>query len=508
MKNLLLSFFIFNHALAFGLPNYIFMIADDLGYNDVGSFGSLSIPTPHLDVMAREGLRMTNFYTAGSLCSPSRAALLTGRLPVRSGVYTRLSYPLDNDFRVFYPSSVGCMLQNETTLANYLKTKGYSTVMIGKNHIGHNTGCLPVDRGFDYFYGLPYSHEEGYPTYPEGFGWPPAPLIKDRTIVEQPVNYSTLNPRYNQIALSLLDQYATTKENFFLHLAWENVHVPLFCSPSFCGTSQRGLYGDAVMEMDDSVGQIMAKLKATHLDENTLLFFGSDNGAWQNPSSGFSEYPMSPFDGGSNGALFEGKGSTYEGGMRVVGMFWWPRMILPGGVSMEIASMMDLVPTVLELSGISSPKNLVLDGHSLVPMLTGKNQTSPYMYYPYWRDHTLYAIRNGSFKCHFWTRSGFGQDAPVSHDPCLLYNIDWDVAERIPLNATNYPNYDAVIDLMNALNQSHTASMTFGPSQFELQDVSVIPCCHATLNMTAMVEALERYGPGIDMWNALGCVCV
>jgi arylsulfatase A len=495
-----LLFYSLEHVIS--LPNYIFLIADYLGYNDIGSYGSPTIRTPHLDQIAAEGLRFTQFYTA-SLCSPSRASLLTGRLPIRSGVYTNLPYPEDSKFRVFYPSSVGCMLKNETTIADFLKAKGYRTAMIGKNHVGHNAGCLPTDRGFEYFYGLPYSHEEGYPTYPEEIGWPPVPLFKDRTIVEQPVNLSSLTPRYNQAILSLLDQYAATQENFFLLVGYEQPHVPLFASPLFVNVSKRGLYGDAVIEMDDSIGQILAKLKEKNLDGNTLIFFASDNGGWISPSSGFSSNSIPPFDGGSNGALYEGKGSTYEGGMRVVAMFRWLGMIQPG-ISMETASMMDLVPTILEWSAIQKPQDLVLDGYSLVSLLVGKNQSSPYPYYPYWRDRTLYAIRNASFKCHFYTRSGFGDDPPVSHDPCLLYNIDWDVGEQYPLNVSDYLD---VINSMNSIYQSQLADVTFGPSQFEMQDVSVLPCCHATLNASGILEALAKYGPGLEMWNSLGCVC-
>lgn len=509
-KMLLFLFFLFCFArsnIHNQAPNFIVILADDLGYNDLGSYGSPTIRTPHLNRMSREGIQFTQFYSAGSLCSPSRAAFLTGRLPIRTGVYTHLQYPLDNDFRVFYPSSVGCLLGGEITLAEYLRNSSlkYSCAMIGKNHIGHNptAQCLPIHRGFDSFLGLPFSHEEGWPTYPEGLLWPPVPLYREDTIIEQPFNSSTLTIRYNQEILSLLNKYSETHQPFFIHYAPENPHVPLFTSPSFMNSSKRGTYGDAVQEVDDSVGQILQKLRDTGLDKNTLVVFASDNGAWVNVSSDTPYSGVSQFDGGCNGILSGEKGGTLEGGFRVVSLFWWPSRIQPG-VSMEVASMLDIVPTFLELAGIQLPPNVTLDGHSLVPLLTGKNSSSPYTFFYYWRDASLYAIRYGPYKCHFYTRSGFGNDPPLAHVPCLLFQLEWDPSESFSLNSTQYQQTINVIETEYA---HHLETITRGPSQLEDQDWSLIPCCQGVVNLTLVLHALEECGPGLGMWQHLGCIC-
>ena len=488
------------------VPNLIVILVDDLGYNDLGTYGSPTIQTPNINQLAREGIQFTQFYSAGSLCSPSRAALLTGRLPIRTGIYTHLPYPLDNDFRVFYPSSSGCLPSNETTLAEYLRKSPhkYTCAFIGKNHLGHNPEerCLPTHRGFDDFFGLPYSHEEGWPSFPEGLLWPPIPLYKGDSIVEQPVNLSTLTPRYNQEILSLLDSYAESHQPFFLSYNPEQPHIPLFSSPTFVNTSLRGAYGDAVQEVDDSIGQIIKKLKETGLDRNTLIIFASDNGAWVNASNGLPDSPIKPFDGGSNGILSGEKGGTLEGGFRVVCLFWWPGVIQPQ-ISMSVASLLDLVPTFLELLGQPLP-DVTLDGYSLVPLLLGKNTTSPYFYFYYWRDSVLYAIRAGAYKCHFYTRSGFGNDPPIYHEPCLLYNLEWDPAEKIILNVTQYTSiYQGIqTEYIRYLN-----SISPAPSQLESQNWTLVPCCQGNVTLPLIQDALHEYGFGLQMWQQLGCSC-
>ena len=217
--------------------NIVLIVADDLGYGDVGPFGAITIRTPALDRMAREGLRMTQFYVTSSICSPSRASMLTGRLPVRSGVYTALDPPADELFRVFYPSSAGCMLITEVTIAKKLSSlpTPYRTALVGKWHLGHNPekGCLPTYFGFDSFFGLPYSHEEGYPgPAPEGIVWPPVPLFANTSFIEQPFNSSDLTKRYTEKAISFIQPTEGGDEQpFFLHIAYEAVRPCLF--PNF-----------------------------------------------------------------------------------------------------------------------------------------------------------------------------------------------------------------------------------------------------------------------------------
>jgi arylsulfatase len=494
----------FTHAF---LPNYIVILADDLGYNDLGVSGSPTMSTPYLNEMAQEGLRFTQFYAAAPLCSPSRAAMLTGKLAIRTGSYSNLSFPEDNFFRVFYPSSIGSLPPTEILLSEYLQQSSfkYRTALIGKWHLGHNneTHSLPLHRGFDEAFFLPYSHEEGWPTNPEGWLWPPIPLYEGNQIIEQPVNLSSLTDRYTQRTLQFLDEVHISRQPFFLHLAFEQPHYPLFASPRFLNQTLRGLYGDAVAEMDYAIGQVLTKLRVTGLSQTTMVVFASDNGAWVNVSSGLPESPVIPFEGGCNAPLFGEKGSTWEGGFRVIGIFWWPGVITPG-LSTSVASLLDLLPTFLTWSNISFPAD-DLDGFNLIPLLTGKNHTSPYLFFPYWRKNTLYALRYGPYKCHWWTRSGFGDDPPVYHSPCLLYQVEWDPTERFPLSVFDYA------DVFLILEREYTRLVAFtsrGPSQYLDQNFSLVPCCASQVNLEVILRALEEFGPGLAMWQSLGCVCV
>ena len=351
--------------------------------------------------------------------------MLTGRLPIRTGVYANLDFPLDNLFRVFYPSSVYCLPEEEVTIGDALVGHGtYSSAMIGKWHLGHNPShnCLPGNgkQGFDFFYGLPYSHEEGYPgPFPEGLVFPPVPLICDDKFVEQPFNMTDLTSRYTELTTELLfrfqeqsqrqrvtlkrtfdDSYVRSRiesgkldfsKSFFLHIAYENPHVPLFVSEEYMNShnpSRRGLYGDSVQEMDASIGAILDTLDETGLAENTIVIFTSDNGAWINPNNGLTPRPvkgMGPFDGGSNAPFYEGKGSTWEGGMRVPLVMYVPPSLQnknnqaspkekdSNGPQFIRAPTMaiDLFPTLLDYAGVKLPENVIIDGVSLRPLLQG-----------------------------------------------------------------------------------------------------------------------------------------
>ncbi|KAL5493317.1 hypothetical protein EMCRGX_G014475 [Ephydatia muelleri] len=240
-------------------PNIVILLADDLGYGDIGCYGHPTILTPNIDLLAQGGMKFTQFYSAYPICTPSRGGLMTGRLPIRNGIYSSAGYPLDMLYRVFMPGSTGGLQSDEVTIAALLKPLNYSSLLLGKWHLGH-LNTMPTQRGFDEFYGLPYSQDEGcQPANPCYTKWPAVPLYHNETIIEQPVDLSTLTPRYNAKALEFIDNNKDSP--FLLVMAYDEVHIPLFASNGFVNTSARGLYGDALQEMDDSVGQIVGKVE-------------------------------------------------------------------------------------------------------------------------------------------------------------------------------------------------------------------------------------------------------
>ena len=241
-------------------PNIVILFADDLGYGDLGCYGHPSIRTPHLDRMAAQGMRSTQFYSAAEVCTPSRAALLTGRLPIRSGM-------AGDTRRVLFPDSPGGLQDSEITLAEALKEKGYATACIGKWHLGHRPQYLPTRHGFDHYFGLPYSNDMNS----QRRGDPPVPLLRGEEIIEQPVTQETLTPRYTEEAVRFMREHQN--EPFFVYLPYTFPHIPLHASDSFRGKSARGLYGDVVEEIDWSVGQILVALEELGLEENSLVFF-------------------------------------------------------------------------------------------------------------------------------------------------------------------------------------------------------------------------------------------
>jgi len=428
------------------LPNVIILFADDLGYGDLGVYGHPTIRTPNLDRMAAEGMKFTQFYVGASVCTPSRAALLTGRLPVRSGM-------ANDRFRVIFPPSEGGLPDSEITIAEALKTKGYATAAFGKWHVGHQPEHLPLSNGFDEYFGVPYSNDMSAVIFPRlaERGYTALPLMRgDETIEEEP-DQGTLTRRYTEEAIAFIRD--NRERPFFVYLPHTFPHVPLFASEAFEGTSPRGLYGDVVEELDWSTGQILATLRELGLAERTLVVFTSDNGPW------LSER----LEGGSAGLLHDGKGTTWEGGMRVPAIAWWPGTIAAGVTSASLATTMDLYATALALAGVDLPSERVVDGVDLTPVLRGYREHVRDLVF-YYRGTRLFAVRRGSWKLHFITQSAYVGDQPVMHDPPALYNLDQDPSERFDVSA-DHP--EVIAEILSAAGQ-HQANLNPAPTQLDI----------------------------------------
>jgi len=359
------------------LPNIILIMTDDQGYADVGCYGAEGFRTPHLDRMAAEGMRFTDFYVGSSVCSPSRAALMTGCYPQRVGLPA-----------VLHPWSEIGLSSEETTIAEILKSKGYATACYGKWHLGHHPEFLPLRHGFDEYFGLPYSNDmwPKHPTKPNYF--PDLPLIQGEEILEYNPDQSKLTTWYTERTIDFIEQ--NTDQPFFIYLAHTMPHVPLFVSDKFRGNSQQGLYGDVVMEIDWSVGQIFNTLQQHGLDENTLVIFISDNGPWLAYGT----------HAGSADPLREGKTTTFDGGQRVPCLMRWPGKIPSGTICREITTAMDILPTIAAVVDAELPPHRI-DGKNIWPLMAGLSRvTSPHDAFYYYNVWKLEAVRSGKWKLH------------------------------------------------------------------------------------------------------------
>ena len=434
-------------------PNVVIVFADDLGYGDLGCFGHPTIRTPNLDRMAAEGQRWTQFYVAASVCTPSRAGLMTGRLPVRTGMSS-------DRRRVLFPNSAGGLPPSEVTLAEVLKGQGYATACVGKWHLGHLPQFLPTSQGFDTYLGIPYSNDmdrvADSPRGREAF-WHPkveywnCPLMRDTKVVERPADQTTITKRYTAEAIRFIRE--NKDRPFFVYLAHNLPHVPLFRSKEFEGKSLRGLFGDVIEEIDHGVGQILEVLRDLKLDEKTLVVFTSDNGPWLI----FDQH------GGSAGLLRDGKGCTYEGGMREPTIFRWPGHVKPGVVT-ELGSTLDLLPTCAKLAGAKLPADRVYDGMDISPALLGTGE-SPRKTMFYYRGVQLYAVRHGAFKAHFITQPAYGRGKRVEHDPPELYDLNEDPSEKVNV-AKDHPE---VIAEIKQIAEAH--AKTLEPVENQLEKV-------------------------------------
>ncbi len=388
-------------------PNVIVILADDLGSGDLGCYGATTIATPRLDRMAREGVRFTEAYAAAPFCSPSRAALLTGRLPARAG----LPY-------VLFPTEHHGLPPAEITLAELLKTRGYATACIGKWHLGWDAPFRPARQGFDVFFGLPHSNDSN--EWPVGapfmqvMGLTPLPLMDGDNVIEAPVDQARLTTRYTERAVAFIR--ANRARPFFLYLPHTMPHVPQYASAAFAGKSKGGLYGDTVEELDASTGTILDTLRELQIAERTLVIFTSDNGApargnrpvaagaGKNDAAKTKAKAAAPerFPGrtlaGSNGPLRAGKGTTFEGGLRVPLIAWRPGTITAGRESAAPVSLLDVFPTVAALAGAALPGDRVFDGRNLGTDLESAAEDGPPRPLFHYFGYQLQAVREGRWK--------------------------------------------------------------------------------------------------------------
>ncbi len=409
-------------------PNVVLINCDDLGFGDLGCYGSTRNQTPALDRLAAEGVRFTSFYTASPVCSPARGALLTGCYP------PRISFGEFNGLGVLFPGMAIGLPTTEISLAKVLSDAGYATQAIGKWHCGDQPEFLPTNHGFDHYMGLPYSNDMGRQAGKPDFmpDMPPLPLIVDGEVVEQQPDQAALTDRYVAAALDFIR--SCDDQPFFLYLAHMYVHLPIYAPERFLETSTNGAYGAAVASIDWATDVLLAELDDRGIADNTIVIFTSDNGSLGNkPPPWGSEEPL----GGSNGPLRGAKASTWEGGQRVPGIVRWPAKITPGRVSDEVVTAMDLYPTLAAVCGGQAPTDRVIDGRDIQDLWYG-DAPSPHEAFFYYSMNDLEAVRSGRWKLHFSKR---GKERPA------LFDLDADIGETTDVIA-DHPDVVARLETL------------------------------------------------------------
>ena len=415
---------------AAGKPNFVIIFCDDLGYGDVGCYGSKKHRTPNLDKMAAEGVRFTDFYVTSGVCTPSRSSLMTGCYPKRIGMHQN-----ETNAWVLFPANRKGLNPSEITIAEALKKQGYATACVGKWHLGDHRVFLPTRQGFDSYFGIPYSNDMGHSNKRRNY--PPLPLLRDEKVIETEPDQAQLTQRYTAEAVTFIT--ANQDRPFFLYLPHTMPHNPVNASERFKGRSANKLYGDSVEEIDWSCGEILKTIKKLGLDERTMVLFTSDNGA----ASAW---------GGGNAPLRGFKGSTWEGGMREPAIFRWPGTIPAGKLCKELACSMDMMPTLAKLAGGAAPSDRVIDGKDIWPLISLQaGATTPHeAFFYYYRDQ-LQAVRSGKWKLHLpRTEKPRGKNKPVQR-PAQLYDLRADIAESTNV-ADKHPD---VVQRLVALAKAH-----------------------------------------------------
>ena len=423
-------------------PNFIIIFADDLGYGDLGSYGHPTIKTPNLDKMASEGVRFTQFYVGSSICTPSRAALLTGKLPIRTGMYGNRS--------VLFPDNAGGLDPKEITIASALKEYDYKTACIGKWHLGHLQEYMPTNHGFDEFYGIPYSNDmrpEGKWDYARE-NFPPLPFLNGLDTIGVSIDQSQFIDMFTKRSIDFIKK--NKDKSFFLYLAHTAPHTPLVSDTTQKGRSIRGAYGDVVEELDQSVGTILQVLKDLKIADNTFVIFTSDNGPW-----GWANV-----DGGSSGLLKGNKGSVYEGGYRVPAIAWMPGTIKKGTVSTALASTLDLYPTLIAMTGNEISNQEELDGLNIKNTFVNNEPVRHDIHY--YRQDTLIGIRHKEWKMYIKDPNPWNDDLTEKDMP-VLFNIEHDPSEKY--NVTS--KHSDIVDRIVTLSEEHILKVTKIPSKYD-----------------------------------------
>ncbi len=415
-------------------PNILIIFTDDQGYGDLSCYGASEYQTPNIDRLASEGIRFTNFYVPATVCTPSRAALLTGSYPKRVGLHEAVLFPF---------SDTG-LSPDEFTMAEMLKNVGYQTACIGKWHLGHHKKFMPNQQGFDYFFGVPYSNDMDSHFYEDrNFQSPPLPLYENENLLESGPDQRYLTQRYTDSAINFIKQHGDSQ--FFIYLAHNMPHIPLYVSEPFEQKTPYGLYGDVISELDWNVGRLVQALKDGGLFENTIIVFTSDNGPYQ------------AINAGSAKPLRGWKAQTWEGGQRVPGIITWPDQIPSGVVSNEVVTTMDLLPTFAAITASELPKSRTIDGRNIQEFLLEPNNnildSDPFFYYG--RAGILEAVRLGKWKLHL--SKTLGNSATSGQFSIALYNLEKDIGEKDNL-VEQYPEVTNQLKLLissfdNRLNQ-------------------------------------------------------